>query len=218
MSPLSSQEARMSEENEYRNSANYAKFLDDNHQVVFLMVSVSVHKYIVADSQGQDVDLSRYQGKYLLIVNTASKCGLTPQYKGLERLQKKHQDSGFTVLGFPCNQFMGQEPGSDADIQAFCSTMYNISFPVFAKIKVNGSDTHPLFKYLKEKAPGLFGSKKIKWNFTKFLVDPNGKVVRRYGPNVLPEDIDADLSEALGATKATAESANGSSLATSPSS
>jgi len=177
------------------------KFVDDNYKVVFLIKTVSVHKYMVVDSEGQDVDLSAYQGKLLLIVNTASRCGLTNQYEGLEQLQQAYQDNGFTVLGFPCNQFLGQEPGTDAEIQAFCKTNFQISFPVFAKIDVNGSNTHPLFKYLKKKAPGLFGSRKIKWNFTKFLVDQNGKAIRRYGPNVLPEDIEEDIAEELGVKK-----------------
>ncbi|MEE2900806.1 MAG: glutathione peroxidase [Myxococcota bacterium] len=182
------------------------------------MNDVTVHKYIVVDSEGQDVDLSIYQGKVLLIVNTASKCGLTPQYEGLEQLQQAYQENGFTVLGFPCNQFLGQEPGSDAEIQAFCKTKFQISFPVFGKIEVNGSNTHPLYEYLKRKAPGLFGSKKIKWNFTKFLVDPNGKVIRRYGPNVLPEDIEQDIAGALGATSTARSGRAKANLATSTSS
>ena len=192
--------------------------MDDIHQVVFLIEEVSVHKYIVVDSEGQDVDLSVYQGKVLLIVNTASKCGLTPQYEGLEQLQQTYQENGFTVLGFPCNQFLGQEPGSDAEIQAFCKTKFQISFPVFGKIEVNGANTHPLYEYLKKKAPGLFGSKKIKWNFTKFLVDPNGKVIRRYGPNVLPGDIEQDIAGALGATSTVSSGRAKPNLATSTSS
>lgn len=192
--------------------------MDDIHQVVFLIEEVSVHKYIVVDSEGQDVDLSIYQGKVLLIVNTASKCGLTPQYEGLEQLQQTYQENGFTVLGFPCNQFLGQEPGSDAEIQAFCKTKFQISFPVFGKIEVNGANTHPLYEYLKKKAPGLFGSKKIKWNFTKFLVDPNGKVIRRYGPNVLPGDIEQDIAGALGATSTVSSGRAKPNLATSTSS
>ena len=181
------------------------------------MISVSVHKYMVTDASGQDVDLAQYQGKVLLIVNTASKCGLTPQYEGLEKLQQAHGDEKFTVLGFPCNQFLKQEPGTDADIQTFCKTRFNVTFPVFAKIDVNGAKTHALYQYLKKEAPGLFGSKKIKWNFTKFLVDADGQVIRRYGPNVLPEDIEKDIVEAIGQSPAAEHAKPNGSLVTSTS-
>jgi len=142
---------------------------------------------------GRDITLSEYRGKVLLIVNTASKCGFTPQYAGLEQLYKRYKDQGFVVLGFPCNQFAGQEPGSEAEIASFCSLNYGVTFPMFAKIDVNGPNRHPLYRHLISRKPGLLGSGSIKWNFTKFLVDREGRVVKRFGPAVKPEKIEADI-------------------------
>lgn len=146
---------------------------------------------------GADVDLGDYKGKVSLFVNTASKCGLTPQYKGLEALYQKYHDQGLEVLGFPCNQFGGQEPGSAEDIGEFCEINYGVSFPMFEKIDVNGDNTDPLYQHLKTQARGLLGSKKIKWNFTKFLVDQEGRVVKRFAPTVKPEDIHNDIEQLL---------------------
>jgi len=151
----------------------------------------------VKNADGSDADLSAYAGKVLLVVNTASKCGFTPQYTGLEELHRKYADQGFEVLGFPCNQFGGQEPGDAAEIAHFCSLTYDVTFPVFAKIDVNGDDADPLFVELKKQAPGLLGSKAIKWNFTKFLVDRSGKAVDRYAPTTKPEDIEGDIESLL---------------------
>lgn len=144
-----------------------------------------------------EVGLTKYKDKVLLIVNTASACGFTPQYKGLQNLYQKHQTEGFEVLAFPCNQFKAQEKGSDAQIQQFCDLQFNISFPLFNKIEVNGENSHPLFTFLKEKAPGLLGSKGIKWNFTKFLINKNGDVIKRYAPATKPEAIEADIKKLL---------------------
>jgi glutathione peroxidase len=146
---------------------------------------------------GRLVTLADWQGQVLLIVNTASKCGFTPQYEGLESLQKQYADKGFSVLGFPCNQFGAQEPGDEAEIANFCKLTYDVDFPMFAKIDVNGDNAHPLFKTLKAAAPGLLGSEAIKWNFTKFLVDRNGKVVDRFAPTTKPEAIAADIEKLL---------------------
>jgi glutathione peroxidase len=136
-------------------------------------------------------------GRVLLFVNVASGCGFTPQYAGLEALWRKYGARGLTVLGFPCNQFGGQEPGSEAEIGKFCSLTYDVSFPMFAKVDVNGEDTHPIFALLKKEAPGLLGSEAVKWNFTKFLVDRNGKVVRRYAPAQTPDEIAPDIERLL---------------------
>ena len=151
----------------------------------------------VKAADGSVGDLSAYAGKVLLIVNTASKCGFTPQYEGLEALHCKYADRGFEVLGFPCNQFGGQEPGDAAEIANFCSLTYDVTFPVFAKIEVNGDKADPLFERLKSDAPGLLGLKSIKWNFTKFLIDRSGKTVSRYAPTTKPEDIEADIEALL---------------------
>jgi glutathione peroxidase len=151
----------------------------------------------VKHADGSDADLSAYAGKVLLIVNTASKCGFTPQYAGLEELHRKYADQGFEVLGFPCNQFGAQEPGDAAEIASFCSLTYDVTFPVFAKVDVNGDAADPLFVELKKQAPGLLGSKGIKWNFTKFLVDRTGKAVDRYAPTTKPEDIEGDIESLL---------------------
>ena len=141
--------------------------------------------------------MGKYRGQVLLIVNTASKCGLTPQYEGLQKLHEKFVDRGLTILGFPCNQFAGQEPGGEGDIASFCQINYGVGFPMFAKLKVNGPQTHPLYGHLKSEAPGLLGSQAIKWNFTKFLVDRHGKVVRRYKPTTAPEDLESDIAALL---------------------
>ena len=138
---------------------------------------------------GREVSLGDWRGKVLLIVNTASKCGFTPQYEGLEALHARYADRGFAVLGFPCNQFLGQEPGGEAEIASFCALTYQVDFPMFAKIEVNGGGVHPLWKALKKAVPGLLGSESIKWNFTKFLVDRGGHVVDRFAPRTRPEEI-----------------------------
>ncbi|MCC3246208.1 glutathione peroxidase [Methylocystis sp. WRRC1] len=146
---------------------------------------------------GATRSLRDYAGKALLVVNVASRCGFTPQYKGLEALYRKFADRGFVILGFPCNQFGAQEPGSESEIAAFCSTNYDVTFPMFAKIDVNGEKAHPLYRLLKHAAPGLLGSEAIKWNFTKFLVDRNGAVVKRYAPTDTPQAIERDIEALL---------------------
>jgi glutathione peroxidase len=143
-----------------------------------------------------DRNLSDHKGEVMLIVNVASKCGFTPQYEGLEALQRKYDAKGFSVLGFPCNQFGAQEPGNAEEIASFCKLTYDVSFPLYGKIDVNGDNAAPIYKHLKDEAPGLLGSKAIKWNFTKFLVDRSGKVVKRYPPQAKPEDLARDI-EAL---------------------
>ena len=148
-------------------------------------------------ADGSTTDLSPHQGEVMLIVNVASKCGFTPQYEGLEALQRKYGDKGFTVLGFPCNQFGAQEPGDAAEIANFCKLTYDVDFPIFAKIDVNGDQAAPIYQHLKDEAPGLLGSKAIKWNFTKFLVDRRGKVVKRYAPQTKPEDLTRDIEALL---------------------
>ena len=149
---------------------------------------------------GETKPLRDFAGKTLLIVNVASRCGLTPQYQGLEALYRKLKDRGLLVLGFPCDQFANQEPGTEEQIASFCSLNYDVTFPLFAKIEVNGANTHPLYQHLKSAAPGLFGSESIKWNFTKFLVDAQGKVVKRFGPREEPDAIAVDVERALGAS------------------
>jgi len=146
---------------------------------------------------GQRQRLADYAGRTLLIVNVASQCGFTPQYKGLEALYRQYKERGFAVLGFPCDQFGHQEPGDEAEIQSFCSLNYGVSFPMFAKIEVNGARAHPLYQHLKQAAPGLLGTEGIKWNFTKFLVDPQGRVVARYAPNDKPESLARDIEAHL---------------------
>jgi glutathione peroxidase len=150
----------------------------------------------VMKADGSTADLADHKGEVMLIVNVASKCGFTPQYEGLEALQRKYEGNGFSVLGFPCNQFGAQEPGNAEEIANFCKLTYDVSFPLYGKIDVNGDNAAPLYKYLKDEAPGLLGSKSIKWNFTKFLVDRSGKVVKRYPPQTKPEDLARDI-EAL---------------------
>jgi len=144
---------------------------------------------------GKPQKLEAYRGKTLLVVNVASKCGFTPQYEGLQKLYDEFKDRNFAVLGFPCDQFGHQEPGSEAEIQSFCSTTYNVTFPMFAKINVNGSDAHPLYNHLKSEKRGLLGSESIKWNFTKFLVGPDGSVIKRYAPTDTPASIREDVAQ-----------------------
>jgi glutathione peroxidase len=158
----------------------------------------SVYDFDAKTLRGEPRSMADYRGKTLLIVNVASACGFTPQYAGLEALYRKYHDRGFEVLGFPCNQFGGQEPGSAEDIATFCSTTYDVTFPLFAKIDVNGAHAHPLFEHLKAAAPGALGTKAIKWNFTKFLVDRDGAVVARYGPRVAPRKLKPAISKLLG--------------------
>jgi glutathione peroxidase len=151
----------------------------------------------VTKPDGSATDLSSHKGEVMLIVNVASKCGFTPQYEGLEALQRKYEERGFTVVGFPCNQFGAQEPGDAAEIANFCKLTYDVSFPVMGKIDVNGDNAAPLYRHLKDAAPGLLGSKSIKWNFTKFLVDRSGKVVKRYPPQTKPEELSRDIEALL---------------------
>ena len=158
---------------------------------------MSIYSYKANKINGDEVDLSDYKGKALLIVNTASKCGFTPQFEGLELLYKELESEGLVVLGFPCNQFASQDPASDGEIEEFCQLNYGVSFPMFSKIDVNGKDAHPLYKYLKQEAKGILGSSAIKWNFTKFLVNRDGKVVKRYGSNEKPESIKKDIQALL---------------------
>lgn len=158
---------------------------------------MSIYDYSFKNVQDCEVSMEDYKGKVLLIVNTASECGLTGQYEGLEEMYETYKSDGLEVLGFPCNQFAGQEPGSDAEIQEFCKMKFGIKFPVFKKIEVNGKNTHPLYKFLKDQAPGILGSKMIKWNFTKFLVDRDGTVLKRYAPKDKPEKIKKELKEIL---------------------
>ncbi|NHN36875.1 glutathione peroxidase [Pseudomaricurvus alcaniphilus] len=146
---------------------------------------------------GEKVALNEFAGKVILVVNTASKCGFTPQYKGLESLYQQYKDKGLVILGFPCNQFGGQEPGDAEEIGEFCERNFGVTFPLFAKVDVNGSNAHPLFNYLKDEAPGLLGSKKIKWNFTKFLVGRDGKVIKRFAPTDTPAAIEKTLQQLL---------------------
>ncbi len=157
----------------------------------------SVYDYHASRLDGTDIGLSSYAGRVLLIVNTASRCGFTPQYAGLEALQKEYADRGFTVLGFPCNQFGGQEPGTAEEIGAFCETSYAVSFPMFGKIDVNGDSAHPLYAFLKQEKKGLLGTGAIKWNFTKFLVDRKGQVAERFAPTRKPEDLKAEIERLL---------------------
>ena len=151
----------------------------------------------VTAADGSPTDLSAHQGKVLLVVNVASKCGFTPQYEGLEALHRRYSGKGFEVLGFPCNQFGAQEPGNAEEIANFCSLTYDVTFPLLGKIDVNGPNAAPLYKHLKKEAPGVLGSEAIKWNFTKFLVDRSGKVVKRYAPQTKPEDIARDIEALL---------------------
>ncbi len=157
----------------------------------------SIYDYTATTITGKEQPVSDFKGQVLLIVNTASKCGFTPQFKGLEKLYEAYKDKGLNILGFPCNQFAGQDPGSNDEISQFCELNYGVTFPMFAKIDVNGDGAHPLFKHLKTAAPGLLGSEAIKWNFTKFLVDRNGNVVERYAPTTEPEKMAKDIEKLL---------------------
>lgn len=147
---------------------------------------------------GKEQALSAYEGKVMLIVNVASKCGFTPQYAGLEALYQKYKDAGLVVLGFPCNQFGSQEPGTEGEIKQFCSLEYGVSFPMFAKVDVNGAQAHPLYEHLKKSARGVLGTEAVKWNFTKFLVDRTGTKIERYAPQAKPEELTGDLEKMLG--------------------
>ena len=157
----------------------------------------SIYEIHVTDINGNDVAMERFRGQVLLIVNVASRCGFTPQYEGLQRIYQRLRDRGFAVLGFPCNQFGAQEPGSAAEIQAFCSAHYAVDFPMFARVEVNGELADPLFQHLKSSQPGLLGTEGIKWNFTKFLVDKQGQVVERYAPTTTPESLVDDIEKLL---------------------
>lgn len=158
---------------------------------------MSIYEHKVFKNNGEEVSMDEFKGKALLIVNTASACGFTPQYKELEELYKEYKDQGFEVLAFPCNQFGAQEKGSNEEIKQFCDLNFNISFPLFEKIDVNGSNTHPLYSFLKKEKSGLLGSEKIKWNFTKFLVDKEGNVIERYAPQTKPSAIATDIKKLL---------------------
>jgi len=158
---------------------------------------MSIYDFSVKAIDGSEIKLEKYRGKALLIVNVASRCGFTPQYEGLEKIYRKYQEKGFLVLAFPCNQFGAQEPGTEEEIKQFCETNYQVSFPLFGKINVNGSQAHPLFEYLKKANPGILGTEAIKWNFTKFLVDKTGKVVKRFAPMEKPESLENAVCEIL---------------------
>jgi len=159
---------------------------------------MSIYDIEVKDIRSNDVKIADYKGKVMLIVNTASECGFTYQYQGLEKLYNEFKDRGVVVMGFPCNQFKGQEPGDEAQISEFCELNFGVTFPLFAKVDVNGDNAAPLYNYLKEAKPGLLGSKRIKWNFTKFLVDQDGNVVGRYAPTTKPKEIWSDIEALLG--------------------
>lgn len=156
----------------------------------------SIHEFKAIRSDGKEQPLSEYKDQVLLVVNTASKCGFTPQYKGLQEIYDKYKDKGFSILAFPCDQFGHQEPGSDEEIQSFCEMNFGVKFPLFKKIEVNGPNEHPVFHYLKNQSPGLLG-KNIKWNFTKFLVGKDGKVLKRFAPMTPPEKIESEIQELL---------------------
>ena len=157
----------------------------------------SIYDFSAKTLQGKDVSLADYRGKAMLIVNTASKCGFTPQYEGLEKLYEAHQAEGLVILGFPCNQFGAQEPGGSEEIGTFCQANYGVSFPMFEKIEVNGPHTHPLYEFLKSEKRGILGTRNIKWNFTKFLIDRAGKVVGRFAPTTKPADIEGEIRKVL---------------------
>ena len=162
---------------------------------------VSIYDFEIDTLDGGTQKLSDFRNQALLIVNTASECGFTPQYQGLEDLHRRYASEGLAVLGFPCNQFGGQEPGDAAQIREFCEARYGVSFPLFAKIDVNGPNAHPLFEHLKEQAPGLLGSRKVKWNFTKFLVSRSGEVLSRFGSTTKPEKLEKQIQKTLAAQR-----------------
>jgi glutathione peroxidase len=157
----------------------------------------NLYNFTVQDAAGKPFALEKFAGKVVLIVNVASKCGYTPQYDGLEELYKKYKDKGLVILGFPCNQFGAQEPGSNKEIQSFCRMNYGVTFPVLAKVDVNGDSADPVYKFLKEKAPGVLGSEAIKWNFTKFLIDKKGNVVERFAPSAEPSSLAPEIEKLL---------------------
>jgi glutathione peroxidase len=157
----------------------------------------TIYDIKVKTINGEETTLEQYKGNVMLIVNVASKCGYTPQYDGLETLYKKYKDEGLVVLGFPCNQFGSQEPGSEAEIQNFCRVNFGVTFPMFSKINVNGEETHPLYQYLKSEQPGILGTEAIKWNFTKFLVDKEGNVVKRFGSSTKPKELEEKIEALL---------------------
>jgi len=159
------------------------------------MSQKTLHDFTAKNIKGEDVPLAQWKGKYILVVNVASQCGFTPQYKGLEQLYQSMGEK-LVVLGFPCNQFGKQEPGDEAEIQGFCDLNYGVTFPLFAKVDVNGENAHPVYQFLKEERPGILGTEAIKWNFTKFLVDPQGQVMKRYAPTDTPDKIQKDLENA----------------------
>jgi glutathione peroxidase len=159
----------------------------------------SIYEFEALSIEGKPAHLSTQRGKVMLIVNTASACGFTPQFAGLEKLWETYRDKGLVVLGFPSNEFGGQDPGNDGEIASFCELNYGVSFPMMSKVKVNGGDAHPLWKWLTAEAPGILGTKSVKWNFTKFLIGRDGKVIKRYAPNDTPESIRADIEAALAA-------------------
>ncbi|PEL65917.1 glutathione peroxidase [Bacillus wiedmannii] len=159
---------------------------------------MTVYDFSAKTITGKDKSLKDYEGKALLIVNVASKCGFTPQYKGLQEVYDKYKDQGLEILGFPCNQFGGQEPGTEADITSFCELNYGVNFPMFAKVDVKGDKAHPLYTYMTEQAPGLLGMKAVKWNFTKFLIGKDGKVVGRFAPQTKPVDLEVEIEKVLG--------------------
>lgn len=185
------QEAVVAETPEARNTTPRAQMKEDK------IMSAPIYEFKATTLTGDEISLDKYKGDVLLIVNTASKCGYTPQYEGLEELHKKYSGKGLRVLGFPCNQFGGQEPGDSNEIGAFCQKNYGVDFQMFEKIDVNGKDAHPLYKYLTHEAKGALGTEAIKWNFTKFLVDRNGEVLKRYAPTVKPEEIAPDIEKEL---------------------
>lgn len=158
---------------------------------------MTVYDFDAKMIDGREIPLSSYKGKVLLIVNVASRCGFTPQYSGLQKLYDQHKATGFEVLGFPCNQFGHQEPAKESEIQNFCDRTYGVQFPLFSKIDVNGPKAHPIYEYLKSAKPGLLGTKRIKWNFTKFLIDRTGKPIKRYSPQTAPSAIEKDIEAAL---------------------
>ena len=166
------------------------------HAVV-LCSEMTVYDFQAKTIDGREIPLSNFKGKVLLIVNVASRCGFTPQYGGLQKLYDQHKSAGFEVLGFPCNQFGQQEPGKDDEIEKFCDLNYGVNFPLFSKIDVNGPQAHPVFEFLKNEKPGILGMKRIKWNFTKFLIDRNGRPLKRYSPQTAPAVIEKDIEAAL---------------------
>lgn len=184
------------QEPNYRDSANFMEVLSEKSVSTKTNTDMTIYDFTVLDTKKQPVSLAEYKGKVLLVVNTATGCGFTPQYEGLETLYKKYKDRGLVILDFPCNQFAGQAPGTEEEIVSFCKLKYDVSFPQFAKIKVNGDEADPLYVWLKDQKRGTFG-KAIKWNFTKFLIDREGNVIERYAPMTKPEDIEKDLLRLL---------------------